>query len=187
MDVGPGLSRADRPRRRGASADLTRLLEDPEGLADAALALEHEERLALPALLVEDARAAGVDPRGALVRWIAREEDVLVARELLRQLSRTAPGARGYRQIREEETVLWLVRQPAGDALEVREQTVRYHASPAPLLDTSGDEAARVDEVPIAQIVDEAVSRLWAHRRRLPDAASRFASLFDPTFDSPDR
>ncbi|MFK8000736.1 MAG: hypothetical protein AB8H86_14145 [Polyangiales bacterium] len=154
----PGPARGDRGVR---GEGFRRLVEDASGFVEGVLCLSVAERRQFAVVFGRDIPSMSGAHEAALC-WLASEDDLQVATSLQAALLR-APRA-----CVQGET-LWLV-HGKGDALSVRESGVAYHPQPPSNLRF---EASKSD------LRDEAARRMWAHRRDLPKAASRFAGFFD--------
>lgn len=154
----PGPARGDRGIR---GEGFRRLVEDAEGFAEGVLCLSVAERRQFAVVFGRDLPSMAGAHDAALC-WLASEEDLEVATSLKAALLK-APRA-----CVQGET-LWLV-HGKGDALSVRESGVAYHPRPPSNLQFEPSEM---------DLRDEAARRMWAHRRDLPKAASRFVGFFD--------
>jgi hypothetical protein len=202
----PPLARAKPAPAEPFSALLSAAVENPsaaQGLALAYAALERPQRQRLIDAVLDDTRAASMDPSAVLAPLLGVEVDLDLARYIASAIS--ASGGAGLRCDAQSRALL------AGDAMEGgallsrplygrfvevlglawdREHGI-VHTLFEPLA-TAGDLErfahkvpcqAAFEEMPVAFALDAVVMALWQHRRlhgELPELVGRFADLFEP-------
>ncbi|MEM7435703.1 MAG: hypothetical protein AAF436_11170 [Myxococcota bacterium] len=182
-DRGPGIARADRPRRGEFASFLERLAEDDDaldGLAFAYTALSAPDRRRLARAVAQDVP----NPAQGLGLLLALEEDGAVAAELvalMRSLAADGPTTATH-TVGPSGSEVCLVHPSFGLAPEVMRITQTDHDTVSVCLEPleSFTFEGRT-QVPLAQAIDTAAPALWRYLRSggtMPHGAAHFAPLF---------